>query len=265
MCYEKIIFMRIFGGAVRLCAAAYRVYNLLISNAMRIDKFLSECKVATRSETAKAVRAGQVLLDGVPVKRADTPVDPETANVTFCGEPVRYRRYTYVLLNKPDGYVSATEDKNEKTVLDLLPEEVTKFEVFPCGRLDKNTLGLMLLTNNGPLAHALLAPKKHVEKVYRFTCEQPLTEKAIRALECGVDIGGYVTKPCKVAMLGETTGEITLAEGKYHQIKLMLRAVDNRIVTLERIRFAFLTLEGLARGEWRYLTEEEIQRLEEHK
>ena len=232
---------------------------------MRIDKFLSECKVATRSETARAVRAGQVLLDGVPVKRADTPVDPETACVTYCGEAVRYRRYTYVLLNKPDGYVSATEDKKEKTVLDLLPEEVTKFEVFPCGRLDKNTLGLMLLTNNGPLAHALLAPKKHVEKVYRFECAAKPSESDLAALESGVDIGGYVTKPCTVRMLGDTTGEIKLAEGKYHQIKLMFAAVDNRIVYLERVRFAFLTLDGLARGEWRYLSDEEIQKLEEHK
>lgn len=232
---------------------------------MRIDKFLSECKVATRSETAKAVRAGQVLLDGVPVKRADTPVDPETANVTYCGEAVRYRRNTYVLLNKPDGYVSATEDKKEKTVLDLLPEEVKKFGVFPCGRLDKNTLGLMLLTDNGPLAHALLSPKKHVEKVYRFECAHPLVESDLAALQNGVDIGGYVTKPCTVKMTGDTEGEITLAEGKYHQIKLMFHAVDNRILYLERIRFAFLTLDGLARGAWRYLTEEEIQKLEEHK
>lgn len=231
---------------------------------MRIDKFLSECKVATRSETAKAVRAGQVLLDGVPVKRADTQVDPETAHVTYCGEVVRYRRNTYVLLNKPDGYVSATEDKKEKTVLDLLPEEVTKFGVFPCGRLDKNTLGLMLLTNNGPLSHTLLAPKRHVEKVYRFECAQKPTEADLAALASGVDIGGYVTKPCTVRMTGDTTGEITLAEGKYHQIKLMFQAVQNRILYLERIRFAFLTLDGLERGAWRYLTEDEIKKLEEY-
>lgn len=229
---------------------------------MRIDKFLSECKVATRSETGKAVRRGEVLLDGVAVKRADTPVDPEKNTVTYCGEVVRYRRNTYVLLNKPDGYVSATEDKKEKTVLDLLPKEVTKFEVFPCGRLDKNTLGLMLLTDNGPLAHALLSPKRHVEKVYSFECAHAPTEEELRALESGVDIGGYVTKPCTVKMTGETTGEITLAEGKYHQIKLMFNAVDNRIVYLERIRFAFLTLDGLERGEWRYLTDEEIKKLE---
>lgn len=231
---------------------------------MRIDKFLSECKVATRSETGKAVRRGQVLLDGVPVKRADTPVDPEKNVVTYCGEVVHYRRNTYILLNKPDGYVSATEDKKDKTVLDLLPEEVRKFDIFPCGRLDKNTLGLMLLTDNGPLAHCLLAPKRHVEKVYRFECAHAPSEADLAALQSGVDIGGYVTRPCTVKMLGETTGEITLAEGKYHQIKLMFDAVDNRILYLERIRFAHLTLDGLPRGEWRYLTDEEIKKLEEY-
>ena len=229
---------------------------------MRIDKFLSECKVATRSETAKAVRRGEVLLDGVAVKRSDTPVDPDTSIVTYCGEVVHYRRNTYVMLNKPDGYVSATEDKREKTVLDLLPEEVTKFEVFPCGRLDKNTLGLMLLTDNGPLAHALLSPKHHVEKVYRFECAKAPSEDDLAALQNGVDIGGYVTKPCSVKMTGNTSGEITLAEGKYHQIKLMFEAVGNRILYLERIRFAFLTLGNLERGKWRYLTEDEIEKLE---
>ncbi len=229
---------------------------------MRIDKFLSECKVATRSETAKAVRARQVLLDGVPVKRADTPVDPEKNVVTYCGEVVNYRRNTYVILNKPDGYVSATEDKNEKTVLDLLPPEVRKFDLFPCGRLDKNTLGLVLLTDNGPLAHFLLSPKHHVEKVYRFTAAKPLSDSDLAALEGGVDIGGYVTKPCKIEMHSDTEGEITLKEGRYQQLKLMLNAVDNRIIYLERIRFAFLSLGELLRGEWRYLTDEEIKILE---
>lgn len=229
---------------------------------MRIDKFLSECKIASRSETAKAVKRGEVCLDGVPVKRTDTKVDPEKSVVTYCGEVVHYRRNTYVLLNKPEGYVSATEDKREKTVLDLLPEEVTKFEVFPCGRLDKNTLGLMLLTDNGPLAHSLLSPKHHVEKVYRFECAKKPSESDLAALQSGVDIGGYVTKPCTVKMDGDTSGEITLSEGKYHQIKLMFEAVENRILYLERIKFAFLTLDGLERGEWRYLTDEEIKKLE---
>ena len=230
---------------------------------MRIDKFLSECKVATRSESARAVRAGQVLLDGERVKRADTKVDPEKNVVTYCGEVVNYRRNTYVLLNKPEGYVSATEDEKDKTVLDLLPPDVRKFDLFPCGRLDKNTLGLVLLTDNGPLAHFLLSPKHHVEKVYRFEAAHPLSESDFQKLESGVDIGGYITKPCKVKMLGACVGEITLREGRYHQIKLMLNAVENRIVYLERINFAFLSLDGVKRGEWRYLTDEEIKKLEE--
>ena len=216
---------------------------------MRIDKFLSECKVATRRESGAAIRRGQV--------------DPEKSEVIYCGVRVLYRRYTYVLLNKPDGVVSATSDARERTVLDLLPPEVRKFELFPCGRLDKNTLGLVLLTDNGPLAHALLSPKRHVEKVYRFECAHPLTAETVEKLEGGVDIGGYVTKPCTIRMDGETAGEITLSEGKYHQIKLMWNAVDNRILYLERIRFANLTADGLARGEWRMLTDEEIKTLEE--
>ena len=230
---------------------------------MRIDRFLSECRVATRRESGAAIRRGQVLLNGAAVKRADAQVDPEHCEVVYCGERVFYRRHTYVLLNKPDGYVSATEDARDKTVLDLLPPELRRFDLFPCGRLDKNTLGLVLLTDNGPLAHALLSPKRHVEKVYRFECARPLDTAALAALQTGVDIGGYVTKPCRIVMQSETSGEITLAEGKYHQIKLMWNAADNRILYLERIRFACLTLDGLERGAWRMLTDEEIKTLEE--
>ena len=232
---------------------------------MRIDKFLSDARVATRSEAAKAIRRAEVFLNGEAVRRADTQVDPETDAVLFYGEPVTYRKFIYVLLNKPDGYVSATEDKSEKTVLELLPEEVNRFGVFPCGRLDKNTLGLMLLTNNGDLAHRLLSPRHHVEKVYRFESAKPLSAEDIRILSAGVDIGGCVTAPCEVETDGGCAGTIILREGKYHQIKRMFFAVDNRILYLERVRFAFLTLEGLERGAWRYLTNEEITKLEKYK
>lgn len=231
---------------------------------MRVDKFLSECRMATRSEAAKAIRRGEVTVDGIAVKRADAPVDPENSVVTYGGVTVCYRKNTYVLLNKPEGYVSATEDPREQTVLTLLSAELQKFDLFPCGRLDKNTTGVMLLTDNGPLAHFLLSPKHHVEKEYRYTCEHPLTHADVQALERGVDIGGYVTAPCKVSPEGETVGRITLSEGKYHQIKLMFHAVGNRIIALERTRFAFLTAEGLARGEYRLLTDEEIQKLEQY-
>ena len=231
---------------------------------MRLDKMLSECGVATRSETAKAVRAGRVTVDGVPVRKPETKVDPERQTVIYCGMRVRYRKYVYLMLNKPDGYVSATEDGREATVLELLPEEYRKMGVFPCGRLDKHTLGLMLLTNDGALSHRLLAPKSHVSKAYAFSVKFPLSQKDVESLEAGVDIGGYVTKPCSVKLVDAQSGIITITEGKYHQIKLMMEAVHNQITYLERRSFGPLLFdESLARGEWREPTEEEERALKQ--
>ncbi len=237
---------------------------------MRLDKYLSLTGTATRSEASRAVRAGEVLVDGVPAKKADMQIDPDTARVTFRGAAVVYRAYTYILLNKPDGVVSATEDGREQTVLDLLPDELRRIRpaLFPCGRLDKHTTGLMLLTNNGDLAHRLLSPARHVDKTYCFRVKFPLSDEDISALEAGVDIGGYVTAPCHVerdADTPERAGRITLHEGKYHQIKLMMEARHNQITALCRITFGPLTLdETLAPGEWRLLTEEETNQLEKH-
>ena len=233
---------------------------------MRLDKFLSEASVATRSEAKKAIRGGAVLVNGICIRQSDAAVDPERDEIFFKGDKVVYRKYIYVILNKPDGYVSATEDGRDKTVLDLLPPEMSKKGVFPCGRLDKNTLGLMLLTNNGELAHRLLSPKNHVEKQYRFKSKFPLDPEDVRRFEGGLTLeDGYVTKPAKIE-LDESldSGVITLHEGKYHQIKRMLDALSNKITYLERISFANLTLaeSGLLRGEWRYLDEDEINELE---
>ncbi len=223
---------------------------------------LSECGLASRSETARAVRAGLVTVNGSAVARADVQIDPARDAVTFRGTPVRYRKFVYVMLNKPDGYVSATEDGRDPVVTELLPEEYRKMGVFPCGRLDKHTLGLMLLTNDGPLSHRLLSPKRHVDKTYAFSVKFPLSDADIASLETGVDIGGYVTKPCSVRLFGERAGEITITEGKYHQIKLMMEAVHNQITSLERISFGSLTLDSaLARGEWRELSERELEAL----
>ena len=230
---------------------------------MRLDKMLSECGLASRKETARAVRAGQVTVNGVAVQRADVQIDPAVDAVTLCGKPVRYRKFVYVMLNKPDGYVSATEDsRGEQVVTSLLPEEYQKMGLFPCGRLDKHTLGLMLLTNDGQLSHRLLSPKRHVAKTYAFRVKFPLSEKDISELEAGVDIGSYLTKPCTVKLTDEREGQITLTEGKYHQIKLMMEAVHNQITYLERITFGPLSLDSaLERGEWRELTDEEITAL----
>ena len=232
---------------------------------MRLDKLLSECGVASRKESARAAKAGQITVDGVPVKSADVKVDPEQNAVVFCGRPIQYRKFVYFLLNKPDGYVSATEDGRDPVVTELFPEEYRKMGIFPCGRLDKHTLGLMLITNDGVLSHRLLAPKSHVAKSYRFCVKFPLSEADLENLEAGVDIGGYTTKPCKVSLDAEKGGVITLTEGKYHQIKLMMEAVHNQITYLERVSFGPLSLDrSLERGEWRELTADEIKALQEH-
>lgn len=227
---------------------------------MRLDKMLSECGVATRSESSRAARAGKITVNGIAVRKPDYAVDPDRDAVVYCGVPVRYRKFVYLMLNKPDGYISATEDgRGDPVVTDLLPPEYSKMGVFPCGRLDKHTLGLMLLTNDGVLSHRLLAPKSHVAKSYAFSVRFPLSEDDLAALEAGVDIGGYVTKPCKVEMKETQSGMITITEGKYHQIKLMMEAVHNKITSLERITFGPLVLDSnLERGQWRELTDEEI-------
>ncbi len=229
---------------------------------MRLDKLLSECGVASRKETAKAVKAGSVTVNGIPAARPEMQIDPDTDCVTVAGREIRYRKFVYVLLNKPDGYVSATEDGRDPVVTELLPEEYRRMGLFPCGRLDKHTVGLMLLTNDGQLSHRLLSPQRHVQKSYAFRVKFPLSDSDLCALEAGVDIGGYLTKPCTVTRTDEKNGIITITEGKYHQIKLMMEAVHNQILFLERRTFGPLCLDpALLRGEWRELTDDEIAAL----
>ena len=225
---------------------------------MRLDKLLTELGKSSRSEGGKLIRSGKVTVNGEIIKKPDYKIDPENDEVSLFGEILTYKKYTYIMLNKPDGYVSATDDEKEKTVLDLVDPEDRRRGLFPCGRLDKNTLGLVILTNDGDGAHRLLSPKHHVEKIYKFISRDPVSENDIKSLEAGVDIGGYLTKPCRVKMISECEGEITLIEGKYHQIKRMLEAVNNKIVYLERITFGNIQLDpSLKRGEWRYLTRDE--------
>lgn len=231
---------------------------------MRLDKLIANAGLASRSEISKAVRGGRVTVNGIPAKTPALQVDPEHDNVVYCGKAVNYREHIYIMLNKPEGYVSATEDKNAPVVTDLLlPADGAR--VHPCGRLDKYTLGMMILTDDGEMSHRLLAPARHVPKTYRYRCESPLSESDKERLCEGVHIeGGYLTKPCEMTLSTEFEGEITLHEGKYHQIKQMFGAVGNKITYLERITFGPLALDpALDRGEWRYLTEEEIALLAE--
>ena len=233
--------------------------------AVRLDKFLSDAGIASRRDSARAAKSGQITVDGVVIKDPAKHIDPERARVVFQGREIVYRKYTYVMLNKPEGYVSATDDKSLPFVTELLPEELQRQELFPVGRLDRDTTGLMILTNNGQLAHSLLSPKKHVSKVYFFTAAEPIVKGAEEHFKNGVTLAdGY---ECKSAILSlsedRLSGNITLVEGKYHQIKRMIASTSNRVTSLERIEFATIPLDrSLARGEWRYLTDEEINILE---
>lgn len=228
---------------------------------MRIDKYLTATGSCSRSEAAKAIRRGEVTVDGRTVKSPSEQIDPEAAKVCLGGAEVVYRRYIYIMMNKPEGVVSATED-GDTTVIDLLPENYRKMNLFPCGRLDKYTVGFVLLTNNGALGHYLLSPKHHVEKKYRFRAQKPLTDDDLARLEAGVDIGGYTTAPCKLSRVGGEY-EIVLTEGKYHQIRRMVEKVGSKVTFLERTSFGNIALDSaLGRGEWRFLTPEETQLLE---
>ncbi len=226
---------------------------------MRIDKLLSEVGLCSRTECKKAAKAGKITVDGIAVKSADVHVDPEKNQVTYMGQPVIYKRFTYIMLNKPEGYISATDDKKEHTVLELLDDRTRKLGLFPCGRLDKNTLGLLILTNDGELCHRLLSPKYHVAKVYYFTAERRITSEDRSRLESGVTIDGELTKPAKLTLCdGDMSGYLTITEGKFHQVKRMLEAVCNKVTYLERVEFAGIPLDtSLERGEWRELTSEE--------
>ena len=234
---------------------------------MRLDKFLGITGCCSRSDAKRIIRSGGVSVNGSIAKSADEGIDPEVDRVAFCGQEVLYRKYTYIMLNKPQGVVSATEDGRDRTVLDLLPPEIPKANLFPCGRLDKYTLGLMLITDNGVLGHRLLSPKSHVRKEYYFRANHPISKEDAIRFENGLILeDGYETKPAKIELMGDgSEGMIALVEGKYHQIKRMLEALDNKIIYLERISFGPLVLDpNLMRGEWRYLTEEEIKNLESH-
>lgn len=228
---------------------------------MRLDKYLSESGFCSRSEAGKLVRSGRVTVDGAAVRDPSKHI-AETAEVLCDGKPVLWSRYQYIMLHKPAGYVSATEDRG-RTVMDLLPPACTRLGMFPCGRLDIDTTGLLLVTNDGPGAHDWLSPKHHVTKTYAFTCASPLSEQARAQMEAGMELGDFTSQPAKVVLDTPQSGEITITEGKFHQIKRMFHGVDNEILTLKRLRFGPLELDAaLEPGQWRYLTEDEVQALQ---
>jgi len=234
---------------------------------MRLDKFLGNMGIGTRKEVKQLVKARAVTVDGVLVKDSGLSIDPDKADIRVYDEQVLYKPYIYLMMNKPPGVISATEDHRDKTVLDLLDADVRHYDLHPVGRLDKDTVGLLLLTNDGDLTHRLLSPKKKVPKKYYAHVEGVVTEEDVAAFARGVEIGeGYVTKPGELIILESAEVskiELIITEGKFHQVKRMFEAVEKKVVYLKRLEMANLRLdETLSEGDYRELTEEEFKNLQ---
>ncbi|MDQ0338878.1 16S rRNA pseudouridine516 synthase [Caldalkalibacillus uzonensis] len=234
---------------------------------MRLDKLLANMGYGSRKEVKKWLKAGVVTVNGSVVQDGKTQVDPDTDHVQFQGVTVEYRPYIYLMLNKPQGVISATEDASHTTVLDLLDPEYLIYDLFPVGRLDKDTEGLLLLTNDGKLSHALLSPRRHVPKVYYAEIEGIVTDEDVDAFKSGVTLDdGYHTLPAELHIIdsGEQSRvELTIVEGKFHQVKRMFEAVGKRVIYLKRTKMGPLALDAhLEPGEYRELTEEEVQLLQ---
>ncbi|MBO4941619.1 MAG: rRNA pseudouridine synthase [Clostridia bacterium] len=230
---------------------------------MRLDRFLAECGVGTRSEVKKLIRKGAVSLNGSPQSKADAVVSPEADDVFVFGEKIVYREFIYLMLNKPAGFISATRDGKTPTVLELVPKEYLHFKPFPVGRLDIDTEGLLLLTNDGDLAHRLLSPKKHIPKTYLAEIEKAATPQDIEDFSVGVVLDdGYKTMPAKLTSIRDDypyLAEVVVNEGKFHQVKRMFEAVGNKVLYLKRTKMNDLELDQkLELGEVRELTKDEL-------
>lgn len=232
---------------------------------MRLDKYLCDMNIGTRKEIKEYIKKGFVKVDGVTVKKADMQVTENSSQVLFQGKEVAYQMYFYYLLNKPSGYITATEDKHDKTVMDLIPKELMRTDLFPVGRLDKDTTGLLLITNDGELSHRLLSAKYHVWKTYEVTLAMDIDEAQTKALESGIDLGeDGVTLPAKCAIIKNCPRllHLSIREGKYHQVKRMLKAVGNEVIGLKRITFGELSIPSdLKEGMVKELTLEEVELL----
>ena len=235
---------------------------------MRLDKFLTEMGLGSRSEVKKILKTIQITVNGEIVTNPDTKGAPENDQISYKGEPVTYCEYEYYLFYKPAGCVTATEDQLHKTVMDYLTDTV-RSDLITVGRLDIDTEGLLLITNDGALAHDLLSPAKHVEKTYYAVIDGEVTEKDVNSFENGVDIGEEkLTKPGKLRILKsepESEIELTITEGRFQQVKRMFEAVGKKVTYLNRVEMGSLVLpDELAPGEYRPLTEEELQELRRH-
>ena len=235
---------------------------------MRLDKFLVACAVGSRTEVKNFLKSGRVTVNGKKEKSAKLQINEETDEICFDGQKLEYEEFVYYMMNKPQGVISATEDPKHKTVLNLLDDYARAKEVFPVGRLDIDTHGLLLLTNDGKLAHALLSPKRHVDKIYLARINGVMTDADVETFAQGVPLKDFTCQPAKLELVSVDTEKdqslvrVSIAEGKFHQVKRMVAYCGKEVVDLQRLTMGTLTLdEDLKRGEWRRLSKEELEGL----
>lgn len=236
---------------------------------LRLDKFLCDCGIGTRSEVKKYIKAKQITVNGEVVAKSDLKIDENLDEVCFKGQPILYEKYVYYLFHKPAGCVTAKQDNLHKTVMEYFPEDIRAKDISPVGRLDLDTEGLLLFTNDGSLTHHLLSPTHHIPKRYYAVLDKEIPISAIQLFKEGVDIGDdKLTLPAELVILPEVldcdgnkmySAELTIHEGRFHQVKRMFEAIDCRVTYLKRLSMGYLHLGNLELGEYRKLTNEEIQ------
>lgn len=231
---------------------------------MRLDKFLSNSGYGSRKDVKILIKKKLIQVNDSFQIKPETNIDPNKDIIKYNNEVIEYKEFHYFLLNKPKGYISATEDGKQNTVLDLLPE-YHYLDLFPVGRLDKDTTGTLLITDDGDLAHNMLSPKKHVDKIYIATTDLPISPSIIEEFEKGIILDDELTLPAKLEIIDTNIGKVTLHQGKYHQVKRMFSSFGLKVVELHREKFAFLSANNLQEGTFRELSEEEIALLKKYK
>lgn len=230
----------------------------------RLDKVIGSQTNYSRKDIKDLVKKKQILVNGEIVLKSDIKVDSSNDKIVVCGEEIVFKKYVYLMLNKPKGYVSATEDKNDKTVLDLVPDIYKHRDLFPAGRLDKDTTGLMIITDDGEFAHNILSPKKHISKTYNVTIDIPMTDEMVIGFKNGINLSDGECKSAGLEITGEYSGIVILTEGRYHQIKRMFGCFGAKVVELERIKMGNFSLpEDLKLGECREFSYEELGKVQE--
>ncbi|MCI2934182.1 rRNA pseudouridine synthase [Staphylococcus haemolyticus] len=229
---------------------------------MRLDKFLANMGVGTRTEVKQLLKKGKVTVNTSVEKSPKSYINPTEDMVCVNEKQVEFVNNVYIMLNKPKGYISATHDESNRTVIDLIPE-YQHLNIFPVGRLDKDTEGLLLISNDGQFSHDLMSPSKHVSKTYEVTSQNPVTKADIDAFKRGIILSDGPVKPAQLTRINETTSQVTIYEGKYHQVKRMFHAIENEVLELKRLKIAKLALdENLKSGEYKLLSDKELKLLQ---